>query len=101
MSETYSQDVPLEAFPVVVGLTRPATFKGVPISYAMMSAMIVGLLFLYLEDLRVLLGYGLLHAGGYALQVWDPRFIDIVFMRLRKGWSVRNASFWGGNSYAP
>jgi type IV secretion system protein VirB3 len=101
MAETFSQDVPLEAFSVVVGLTRPATFKGVPISYAMMSAMIVGLAFLYLEDLRVLLGYIVLHAAGYALQVWDPRFIDIVFMRLRKGWTVRNAAFWGGNSYSP
>jgi type IV secretion system protein VirB3 len=99
--DQYSRDTALEVYPIVLGLTRPTTFKGVPLTYAMMSAMIVGLAFIMLEDLRILLGYGVLHAIGYALQVWDARFIDIVIMKLKKGWSVRNARFWGGNSYAP
>lgn len=101
MAEHYTQDVALESYPVVVGLTRPATFKGVPINYAMMSMMIVGIAFIYTEKLQVLLLYGLFHAIGYALQVWDPRFIDIVFLKMKKGWTVKNKSFWGGNSYSP
>jgi len=43
--------------------------------------------------------YPVLHAIGYALQVWDHCFIDICFLRFRKGWKIRNVNFWQGNSY--
>ncbi|MGB8816855.1 MAG: VirB3 family type IV secretion system protein [Rhizobiaceae bacterium] len=99
--DQYSRDSELQIYPIVLGLTRPTTFKGVPLNYAMMSAMVVGLAFIMMEDLRIILGYVVLHAAGYALQVWDSRFIDIVFLKLKKGWTVRNVRFWGGNSYAP
>jgi type IV secretory pathway VirB3-like protein len=99
--ESYSQDTDLVFYPLVTGLTRPATFKGAHLSFVAVSAMIVFLGFMFLEDLRFLLLYGVLHAIGYALQVWDPRFVDIVLMKARKGWSVKNISFWGGNSYSP
>lgn len=97
----YTQDTDLEFYPIVIGLTRPSTFKGVPLEFAAMCAMIVGLVFIFSEDLRVILAYPALHAIGYALQVWDHRFIDIVFLKMKKGWSVKNARFWGGNSYSP
>lgn len=99
--ESYSKDSDLHFYPLVTGLTRPATFKGVHLSFVAMSAMVVFILFMVMEDLRWLLLYGVLHAIGYALQVWDPRFIDIVLLKARKGWAVRNSRFWGGNSYSP
>lgn len=97
----YTQDSDLAFYPIVIGLTRPATFKGVPLQFAAFCAMIVGLIFIFSEDLRLLLLYPVLHAIGYALQVWDHRFIDICFLKMRKGWWTRNFGFWGGNSYSP
>lgn len=99
--DSYSRDTELQIYPLVTGLTRPATFKGVHLSFVAFSAMIVFLIFMIFEDLRLLLLYGVFHAVGYALQVWDPRFIDIVLLKARKGWSVKNSRFWGGNSYSP
>jgi len=99
MSEHLTRDNSLNFYSLAIGLTRPSTFKGVPLQYAAVCGMVTALGFVFVEDLRLLLIYPLLHAIGYALQVWDHCFIDICFLRFRKGWKIRNVNFWQGNSY--
>jgi type IV secretion system protein VirB3 len=87
---------------VVFGaLTRPQMFAGVTYSYFILNAVVTVEAFLITRSFLALLIAPVLHVIGYLACLREPRIFDIWLVRLSRCPPVRNARFWGCNSYAP
>ena len=92
-----------ETDPVFQGLTRPATFKGVPVVY-------MGFLFMFgaillIASMNIILTFFLLlpvYLIGYLLTEKDAFWMNIIVVRfVKKIWTIRNFKYWGCNSHTP
>jgi type IV secretion system protein VirB3 len=86
--------------PIVIGLTRPTTMWGVPLLWFGVTFGIPALLFVMLEDVWWWLLAAPIYGVGYALTVYDNRFIDILFLKLRFIRLSPHRRLWGGNTYS-
>lgn len=82
-------------------LTRPQMFAGVTYSFFVLNAVAVIELFLITRSFWVIpLGVAIHFAGALAC-VGEPRLFDLWIIKVSRCPRVRNARFWGCNSYAP
>jgi len=87
--------------PLFVGLTRPPMLFGIPFQWVVLSIMASFVLFMLTKAFASYLLYVALHMFGLALTRFEPNFMTILMVRLRKTPPVPNASYWGANSYEP
>ncbi|MFW8642295.1 type IV secretion system protein VirB3 [Rhizobium beringeri] len=93
--------VKAEVAPLVLGLTRPRMFWGVPIGLFVGELMIVVMTFLNTKNLAMFLLFLPLHAAAYVIMVRDPHLANVIRVRIAKCPWTKNRHFWGGNSYEP
>ncbi|MBZ5763367.1 VirB3 family type IV secretion system protein [Rhizobium sp. VS19-DR104.2] len=94
-------EVRVEVAPLVLGLTRPRMFWGVPIGVFVGELMIVVMTFLNTKNLAMFLLFLPLHAAAYVITVRDPHLANVALVRIAKCPWTKNLHFWGGNSYEP
>lgn len=91
----------LDRDPLFVALTRPQMFAGVTYTFFIVNAIIVTELFLIFHSPWVILLAILVHLGGAAASVREPRIFDLWMARVRHCPRVRNHAIWRCNSYRP
>jgi type IV secretion system protein VirB3 len=103
MSDSISilHDPPRATHPIVIGLTRPTTMMGVPLVWFAVTGGIPAAGFVIFEEIFAWALMPVLHGIGYALTVYDNRFIDILALRVQKIRINASRLVWGGNTYAP
>jgi type IV secretion system protein VirB3 len=82
-------------------LTRPQMFAGVTYSFFIANAVLTVEAFLITRSFLALLLAPVLHVIGSIACIREPRIFDIWLVRLSRCPRVRNARFWGCNSYTP
>ena len=91
----------LDRDPVFNALTRPQMFAGVTYKLFVLNAILTMELFLVTHAFLALLIAPVLHVAAYLACLREPRLFDLWLLRSRLCPRVKNARFWGCNSYAP
>ncbi len=93
----------LQSDPLFQGLTRPTMILGVSYLYFVINAAICLVLFINLQDFRVLLGVApTIHLFGFFVCKKEPRALEMFFVKMSKGYKCINRGFHGKtNSYDP
>lgn len=91
----------LERDPVFKALTRPQMFAGVTYSFFVVNAVVTIEAFLISRSFLALLLAPIIHVVGYLACLKEPRLFDLWLVRAVRCPRVRNARFWGCNSYGP
>lgn len=91
-----------KANPLFVGLTRPAMYAGVTLTFLAINVGISLIVFVLSSSFVawfVVIGLG--HAMGYTCCQRDPRIFELLIGWLQARGASRNIGFWGCNSYEP
>ncbi|MEJ7807175.1 MAG: VirB3 family type IV secretion system protein [Telluria sp.] len=84
-----------------VGLTRPATFAGIPLGAFMLGMGGVAAIFLVTGNPFYLLSALPVYAGLRLVSARTPRIFDELAAWMRVSARCRNRDFWGAPSYSP
>ncbi len=96
------QEEDITSNPLFVGLTRPAMYGGVTLTYLGINGGLSLMVFVLSSSFVGFFSVaGLLHAMGYIGCLYDPRFFDLVVGWFQSRGSSRNVGYWGCNSYEP
>lgn len=99
MDKGQSDDIQVD--PLFVGLTRPATLFGVPMSAFLAEFFIVILVFLAVGNPLYLLSAVPLHGIVYLLSAENPRVFAEVWIWMQTTARCQNGKFWNGVSFSP
>lgn len=91
----------LARHPVFTALTRPQMFAGVTYSFFVLNGVVTTEAFLITGSFWALGAALIVHVIGYLGCLREPRFFDLLMIRVTKVPRVRNWSRWGCNSYSP
>ncbi len=93
----------LQTDPLFQGLTRPTMIMGVSFLYFVVNALINFIAFINSQDFTFLLVCApTVHMIGYYLCLKEPRMVEMIFLKMGKGYKCLNSSFYGQkNSYDP
>jgi len=93
----------LQSDPLFQGLTRPAMIFGVSYMYFVINAVICMVLFINLQDFKIILMVApAVHLLGYIICLKEPRAIELVLIKVAKGYKCVNRGYHGfTNSYDP
>jgi type IV secretion system protein VirB3 len=91
----------LSSDPVFQGLTRPTMVLGVSYMYFVANASICLVTFINMQSFFVLLVVApAIHTLGYLICLKEPRAMEMLLVRMKKGNKCINKRFHGGvNSY--
>jgi type IV secretion system protein VirB3 len=91
----------LQADPLFQGLSRPPMIMGVSYLYFVFNAVFCLLFFIHTSNFVALLFMGpVIHCIGYLLCLKEPRAVELLLLRARKGYKCINKPFHGfTNSY--
>jgi type IV secretion system protein VirB3 len=91
----------LRADPLYQGLTRPAMIFGVTYNFFLINVMSITIAFINTRDFFVVLVIApAIHALGYYICLREPRFLELIALRLGKCQKCKNRLFHGfTNSY--
>ncbi|WP_339046916.1 type IV secretion system protein VirB3 [Candidatus Mesenet endosymbiont of Phosphuga atrata] len=82
------------------GLTRPAMLFGVSYIFSVFNLLTIMMLFVFLEDLRVLFILGpIIHGAGYIASTKEPLFVELFMIKMQKCSKCLNRFYHGTNSY--
>jgi type IV secretion system protein VirB3 len=93
----------LQSDPLFQGLTRPTMIMGVSYMYFVLNAAINLILFINLQDFKILLlAAPTIHLIGYLICVKEPRAIELFVVKATKCYKCMNRGYHGyTNSYDP
>lgn len=93
----------LQSDPLFQGLTRPTMILGVSFMYFVVNAIINFIAFINTQDFVFLLvSAPTIHMIGYYLCLREPRMVEMLVLKLGKGFKCMNSNFHGQrNSYDP
>lgn len=84
-----------------VALTRPATVMGIPYTAFIAEVMIVGIVFLAVNNPLYLLLAVPVHLCLYAISATDPAALNSLPLWIKTNGRCRNIKFWGAASFSP
>lgn len=96
-----NSDVDIDTDPLFVGLTRPATKWGVPLSAFIINVFLTTIVFLAFGNIFLLLIALPVHLILYLVSYNDPYVFDGFFMWFKTSAKCMNKGFWGAVSYSP
>ena len=93
----------LQSDPLFQGLTRPTMILGVSYMYFVVNALISMITFINMQSFTILFVLApSVHLVGYLICLKEPRAIELLIIKLNKGYKCINRGFHGyTNSYAP
>jgi type IV secretion system protein VirB3 len=92
----------IQSHSLFVGLTRPAMYLGVTITFLGINGGLSLLAFVLSSSfLWFFIFAGLMHTMGYVGCLYDPRIFDLLLGWLQSRGASRNIGYWGCNSYEP
>ena len=93
----------LSSDPLFQGLTRPTMILGVSYMYFVINAMISMVTFINMQSFKILLIVApTIHLLGYLICAKEPRAIELLILKVNKGFRCLNRGFHGyTNSYDP
>lgn len=93
----------LQSDPLFQGLTRPAMILGVTYMFFVINAAICLITFINMQSIVVLLVVApIIHFIGYIICLKEPRALDMLMIKMRKGFRCMNRAYHGNtNSYDP
>lgn len=84
-----------------VGLTRPATMLGIPLSAFVIEFMATGIIFLAVGNPLYLLLALPIHGVLFLVSANDPGVFASIYMWMKTTGRCRNTRFWGAASFSP
>lgn len=94
-----SDDGMLKVDPLFVGLTRPAMFFGVSVTYGTLNVLISLMYFIFTSDFKVVFVTAFIHVVGYIACFNEPLIIELYMMKNQKCNLCKNKFFHGAVSY--
>ncbi len=93
----------LQSDPLFQGLTRPTMILGVSYMYFVINALISMITFINMQSFTILFVVSPgVHLVGYLICLKEPRAIELLIIKLNKGYKCINRGFHGyTNSYDP
>ena len=93
----------LSSDPLFQGLTRPTMILGVSYMYFVINAVVCMITFINTQDFKILLLLApTIHLIGFLICLKEPRAIELLVIKLSKGYKCVNRGFHGfTNSYDP
>ncbi len=93
----------LQSDPLFQGLTRPTMIFGVSYMYFLINAMVCLVTFINMQNFIVLLVVApAVHCAGYLICMKEPRAIEMLMVKLKKGYKCINRGYHkNNNSYDP
>lgn len=97
--ENGEQDVYTDV--LFVGLTRPATMLGIPLSAFVIEFMATGIIFLAVGNPLYLLLALPIHGVLYLISANDPGVFSSIMIWMKTLGKCRNTRFWEAASFSP
>lgn len=93
----------LQSDPLFQGLTRPTMILGVSYMYFVVNAMVSMITFINSQNFTTILIIApTVHLIGYIICLKEPRAIELLIIKLNKGFRCINRGYHGyTNSYDP
>lgn len=93
----------LQSDPLFQGLTRPTMILGVSYMYFVINVLVSMITFVNTQDFIILLIVApAVHLIGYLICIKEPRAIELLILKLNKGFRCINRGYHGyTNSYDP
>lgn len=93
----------LQSDPLFQGLTRPTMIMGVSFTYFVLNSVINFVAFINSQNfIFILVLAPTIHLIGYFLCMKEPRAVEMLALKMAKGFKCMNKSFHGNNnSYDP
>jgi type IV secretion system protein VirB3 len=93
----------LQSDPLFQGLTRPTMIAGVSYMYFVINVIVSMVTFINTSNFKILLLVTpTVHLIGYLICLKEPRAIELVIIKMQKGYKCLNRGYHGfTNSYDP